>query len=58
MVTGKRTIYDLHNITKETKDRATGTPLQTEGDQMCHDRLNSSCSICGTCGVILVFNLK
>ena len=44
----KGTNNDLQNISQETKDRATRTPLQTRSEHECSGSVSSSCSTCGT----------
>jgi hypothetical protein len=47
---------DLQNTTQKTKERATRTPLQTEGThELC--KACSSCSTSGICVVAPVMNL-
>jgi hypothetical protein len=46
-VTEKRINNYLQNITQKTKDRATWTLLNTEGELRC-SVVSSSCSTCGT----------
>ena len=52
----KRTNSDLLNITQQTKDQATRMPLKTSGELRCSEKINSSCSACGTRRVTLVTN--
>jgi hypothetical protein len=40
----KKNNNDKQNITQNTKDRATRTPLQTVGEVRCSGRVGSSCS--------------
>ena len=40
----KMTINGLQNITHETKDRVTRTPLKPGGELGCSGRVSSSCS--------------
>ena len=49
----KRTNNDIQNITQETKDRATLTPLKTGGELGYSGRVSSFRSTCGTCPVTL-----
>ena len=42
--------------TYKTKDRVTRTPVKTEGELRCSERVTSSCSTCGTRRVNLVTN--
>jgi len=44
----KRTNNDLQNVTHETKDRATRTPLKTGGELRCSKKVCNSCFTCGT----------
>ena len=54
MTKRKRTNNDLQNTTQETKDRA--TPLRSECELMCSERVNSSWSTSDTRRVTLVTN--
>jgi hypothetical protein len=40
----KRTNNDMKNITHKTKDRVTRTPLKTEGELKCPERVGCSYS--------------
>ena len=42
MAKRKRTNNDLQNTTQKTKNRATRTPLKTEGERRCCGRVSSS----------------
>jgi hypothetical protein len=53
---GKRTNNDLQNITQKTEDRATPTPLKTEGELRCSGRVSCSFPACGNRPVNLVTN--
>jgi hypothetical protein len=46
--------WSTKHYTKNTKDRATRTPLQTSGKQRCSIRVSSSCYTSGTRRVTLV----
>jgi hypothetical protein len=48
MATWNGTNNDLQNTTQKAKDRATRTPLKTEGELRCSGRVSSSSSISGT----------
>ena len=47
---------DPQNITQKTKDRATRTKLETEGELRCSGRVSSSCATCNTRRVTIVIN--
>ena len=51
-----RTNNNLQNTTQKTKDRATQTPLETEGELRCSGRVSSSCSTSGSHRVTIVSN--
>ena len=48
MAIRKRINKDLQNTTQKTKVRATRNPLKTGGKRICSERVNRSCSTCGS----------
>ena len=52
----KGTNNDLHNITRETKDQTTQTPLKIGDELRFSGRVSNSFSTCGTRRVTLITN--
>jgi len=54
----RRINIDMQNTTQKTKGQATQTPIKTGVEFRCSGRVCSSCSICGTCRVLLLYCIE